>query len=466
MNRFIRLVKEITGSMHLCGPIMVTQVLYVLINSVDVMYLGRHNTTDMAGASLAMGIWVTSSLVIHGMMLAIPPIISEHRHCSTTSLTFIHQSGWIALLLSTLLAGLLLNSQLILQFIDTPDELKNLASDYLYYITPGIFAFSIFHIFRATNEGFGNSKSTMKVGFIALPLKVMISFFFINGHIDNDIMGVRGAAISTSITFLIMAAFIFYESHKILKNRKINLLTQKPKIEITPLKSLIKFGTPIALTVVLEESMFTVSILLVSSMGEVKIAAHQIGITILTFMFMIPFSISSVTAVRVASNIKQNHLSDIILAPLLFSFLLSIASALILITLSEPITKLFTSDPDIIELVKKIIPIIATIHIFDSTFITISGIMRGLGDTQIALRLCLLSHWVIAMPLSYLLIKNSVTIGGNPILPIWLCMLLGFIFASITFAFKLRKKYKDTIKQPNKINTTLTDKNIVEVPLD
>jgi len=77
-------------------------------------------------------------------------------------------------------------------------------------------------------------------------------------------------------------------------------------------------------------------------------------------------------------------------------------------------------------------------HIFDCGQILTIGLLRGLSDTKVPFYLCLISYWVVGIPVAYIL-SIQLSLGGSGIW-IGLGIGMGFCFATLGYRFKLLKE--------------------------
>lgn len=61
---------------------------------------------------------------------------------------------------------------------------------------------------------------------------------------------------------------------------------------------------------------------------------------------------------------------------------------------------LFTDAPDVVELVAKVLPLVAVMQIFDCLGAGANGLLRGIGRQAIGGPANLLAYYVISLPLS------------------------------------------------------------------
>ena len=64
------------------------------------------------------------------------------------------------------------------------------------------------------------------------------------------------------------------------------------------------------------------------------------------------------------------------------------------------IPRLFSSDPEVVEIVAQVLPLCAAFQLFDALAANCNGILRGLGRQEVGGYIQLFCYYVIAMPLS------------------------------------------------------------------
>src|ERR1700753_265918 len=126
---------------------------------------------------------------------------------------------------------------------------------------------------------------------------------------------------------------------------------------------------------------------------------------------MVPMDISSATSVRVGHAIGRvrAHLGTVaevsaagwsgIVAGAAFMLVMSV----VLLTVPAHIAALFPPAPGVIAAAVPLLMIAAGFQFFDGVQITVTGALRGAGNTTSPLLTHLVCYWVFAMPLGALL---------------------------------------------------------------
>jgi MATE family multidrug resistance protein len=78
-------------------------------------------------------------------------------------------------------------------------------------------------------------------------------------------------------------------------------------------------------------------------------------------------------------------------------------TALVFLTLPRALAGLYTGDAGVVAVAATLIPLAGVFQVFDGLQVVAGGILRGLGETRVAMLVNLLGYWVLGLPVSYLL---------------------------------------------------------------
>ena len=148
---------------------------------------------------------------------------------------------------------------------------------------------------------------------------------------------------------------------------------------------------------------FEILTLAASYFGTAPLAAQSVLATLTAFTFQIPFPISIAASTRIA-NLIGATLADAAKVSAKVAGFAAIAVGIFNITLLSSLRnylpQLFTSDPEVIDLVAKILPLCAAFQLFDALAACCNGILRGLGRQEVGGYVQLFCYYAVAMPVS------------------------------------------------------------------
>ena len=100
--------------------------------------------------------------------------------------------------------------------------------------------------------------------------------------------------------------------------------------------------------------------------------------------------------------------------------------ALVMILAPGPILRVFTQDPRVVEIGTLLLAIAAAFQLFDGVQTVAIGALRGLGDTVVPMVINLVVHWLIGLPIGYVLCFRL----GWGVTGIWIGFSTGLIVAA------------------------------------
>jgi len=150
---------------------------------------------------------------------------------------------------------------------------------------------------------------------------------------------------------------------------------------------------------VLVSVLFILSLRIADSKNLVK----SVLSTITSFTFQIPFPISIAASTRIANLIGATLADPAKISAKVAGFAaiaVGLFNVVLLSSLRSYIPQLFTSDPDVIGLVAKTLPLVAAFQLFDALAACCNGILRGLGRQEVGGYVQLFCYYAVAMPIS------------------------------------------------------------------
>lgn len=238
------------------------------------------------------------------------------------------------------------------------------------------------------------------ISLIAVGLNVIVNFILVFGALNFQGLGEIGLAYaSLAVRVLLCLAMMLYTFKKF----------RFGKIDWSAIYVLVKFSLPIAFMFFLEVLAFCTVTILSGKLGVVPAATNNIIMTIASVSFMIPLSLSSAAAVKVGHSFGahkildvKNYIKAILVMVLGFCFFSIIAFGFF----PETIMGAVTEDQSVFELGVSLLFIVALFQIVDAFQVSMSGILRGLGETKFPSMMVFVGYWIIGLPLGYYLTFN------------------------------------------------------------
>ncbi|XP_067651615.1 multidrug and toxin extrusion protein 1-like [Haliotis asinina] len=177
---------------------------------------------------------------------------------------------------------------------------------------------------------------------------------------------------------------------------------------------------------------FEISVILTGLLGGVELATHAILFQMAILMFMIAIGTAIAASVRVGNHLGEGNPMEAMTAAhvaISLIWLIALFLAMLLLLLRQVIPLAFTNEKSIVDLIIKILPMIALFHLFDAMQGVCSGVLRGLGKQLFGASMNFISYYVIALPVGALLMfKTSLQLEG-----MWSALVLSVFLQSLAF---------------------------------
>lgn len=424
-------------------PVIIAQVALTSMGFVDTVMAGGYSATDMAAVAIGTSIWFPAILFGHGLLLALTPTIAQlngsgRRH------RIAHQVGqgfWLAGLVSVLVMLVLWNAGHIIRAMDNVDDaLATKAVHYLRALLWGVPGYLFYQVGRNQCEGLSKTKPGMVVGFIGLLINIPINYILIYGHFGMPELGGVGCGVASVVVYWVMFFCLssYIKRAGAMRDIKNPLAFSRPDWAV--LKRLTQIGLPIALALFFEVTLFAVVALLVSPLGIVDVAGHQIALNFSSLMFVLPMSLGVAVTIRVGFYLGQGSTAAAAVAThtgIAVGIGMAIFTALFTITFREPIALLYNSDPAVITLATHLMFLAAIYQISDSVQVVGSGILRGYKDTRAIFYITFTAYWVLGLPSGYILALTHLVVDPMGPAGFWIGFIIGLTSAAILMMLRV-----------------------------
>jgi MATE family multidrug resistance protein len=284
-----------------------------------------------------------------------------------------------------------------------PDQPETtlLARNFLRVLLFGIPGFILFECGKRYVQAQGIFHASTLVLLACSPVNMLLNYVLVW---DKRVgMGFEGAAVAIVITYWLMPLLLLVYIYMSVGAKCWNGFTRDA---LRGWDSLIRLGVPGIIMVEAEFMAFEVLTIAASRFGTAALAAQSALATLTSLTYQVPFAISIAAATRVANYIGAAlpHSASIAArTALLAAATVSVCLGIILFVFRRSVGSLFSNDPDVIDLVARVLPCCAFMQLFDATGGVAGGILRGQGRQRIGGYLNLFFYYPVGLPLSMLL---------------------------------------------------------------
>ncbi|PMG47412.1 MATE family efflux transporter [Shewanella sp. 10N.286.52.B9] len=427
---------------QLAMPVLIAQVTQTMMGFIDTVMAGRVSAVDMAAVAIGTSLWLPALLFVQGLLLAFTPVFAHHHGANNPKAIqpLMSQAFYIAIIGSVGVLLFLSFAKTIFTMMALEPELAELSAGYLHGFMWGVPAFILYQILRGCSEGISYTLPTMVIGFVGLAVNIPANYIFIYGHFGVPAMGGAGCGIATALVFwaMLFAMMIYMQLHK--KFAEIAPFSTLNKPNWKTIWEMIKHGTPIAMALFFEVSLFAVIALLLAPLGANVVAGHQIALNFSSIVFMLPLSIGIAVSIRVGYYLGQDKLEISKLVTkigLIIAFSLAVVTAIITVSFKTEIALLYNNNPEVVALAGSLMFLAALYQLSDSIQVVAAGALRGYKDTKSAFYITLVSYWAIGMTLGYILARTDIIVPAMGAHGFWIGLIAGLTSAAVLFALRL-----------------------------
>ena len=390
-------------------PVILAQVAQTAMGFVDTIMAGAVSATDMAAVAVGTSIWLPAILFGHGLLLALTPTVAQLNGSGRRERIAeqVRQAYWLAFFVAILIMVVLWNAGYVIRAMhDIDEQLALKAEGYLHALLWGAPGYLFFQVMRNQCEGLSKTKPGMVMGFIGLLVNIPLNWIFINGHFGMPALGGVGCGVATGSVYWVMFLVMRFWVRRMGGLRDIRMQTRWSPPSRAVLQRLVSLGLPVALALFFEVTLFAVVALMVSPLGIVDVAGHQIALNFSSLMFVLPLSLGVATTIRVGYRLGQGSAEQARVAAWTAQAVgvcMVAITALFTVTFRHQIALLYNDNPEVVALAAQLMMLAAIYQFSDSIQVIGSGILRGYKDTRSIFFITFIAYWILGLPSGYTL---------------------------------------------------------------
>jgi putative MATE family efflux protein len=267
-----------------------------------------------------------------------------------------------------------------------------------------ILLFLINGIFR----GAGDAAMAMKSLWIASLLNIILCPVLINGYGPFPELGLKGAAIATTIG---RGAGVLYQCYHLFKGKgTIKIKALHFNWDMPVMKNLVKVALPATLQFIIQSGSWIVLAILVAQTGGTDASAgFQVAIRNVVFFILPAWGLSNAAATLVGQNLgaKQPERAErsVLLATKYNAFFMA-GVTLLFLFFASPIIGVYTKDEAVRYYGVLALQILGSGFIFYGIGMVMIQALNGAGDSRTPTWINLACFWFFQIPLAYILSKT------------------------------------------------------------
>lgn len=331
----------------------------------------------------------------------------------------------------------------LLELLNTPESIIDWCTSYLRILFISVASMAFYNILSGVLRGLGDSVAALLYLIIASVLNIGLDLLFV--AIIG--LGVDGVAYATAIAQTVSAILCVRRlySMKSCFDMKAEYIRWDRKYSM----GIIKLGIPSGITqVIISMSMIAVQSL-TNSFGEIFIAANVVVMRVDGFAMLPNFSFGTAMTTYAGQNVgakKYDRISQGAKQGTIMAISCSTVITGVILLFGKNFMGIFTNTPELVELSMKMMCILAVGYIAMAVLQSLSGIMRGAGDTMTPMWISIVQTICLRVPLAYLmcyLTRSTEYPNGRPE-SIFISLVMAWLLATvITCIFYTKGNWKN-----------------------
>lgn len=292
-------------------------------------------------------------------------------------------------------------------------------------------------LINAAQRGAGNTRIAMRTNLVSNGINILFNYLLINGKLGFPKLGIEGAAIATvigTVAACIMSIGSLYRSEFL--GFKELAMCKLARVKST-LISIFKISYSVFLEQILLRVGFMTVAVMAAKQGSDGLAAHQVGMNIMSLAFSFGDGMQSATVALIGQSLGRNEPENAKCyrkISLRIGNVTSVIFAMVYLLFGGAIYGLFFKEQHIIDIGINIMRIMIFIVLFQIIQVINMGCLRGAGDVLFTTFTSTISVTVIRPVASYIMCY----VFGLGIMGIWIGVLMDQVcrFTLTTIRFR------------------------------
>jgi putative MATE family efflux protein len=434
------------GVWQLAWPTIISYATHTLVRWADLIMVGPLGREALA----AVGLGGQAFFLVQSIGLLVPTGLTAllARAVGAGDMEradrVMRHALWLAAAIGTLttIAGVPLATA-ALRLYGVEPAVVTLGADYLVWLLAGNVPFVLTLVISAALRAAGDSRTPLVTGVVANVVNVALNWVLIYGHFGFPALGVRGAAMASSIAMVaqLVIQLVWWRSARLrLKPSRERL---RPDRDL--FRSLIKIGWPTAI----EGLLFAAGILwfqrLVGGYGTEAVAAYNVGAAILSLAFLPGMGFAAAASALVGQHLGNNDPDAATRSgwrATKGALVCLVVLGAVVVALARPAAALFSRDEVVQDLVVLFIYILGAVLPLMAVEYAVGGALRGAGDTFFPLAVVFTGLFVCRLiPATILALGVNAPLGW-----VWGALVLDYLARALLVARRFRGGRWKTIK--------------------
>lgn len=394
-------------------PMMLELILESIFALVDIFFVGHLPNSKNALATVGLtefSITIVYSVAM-GLSTAVAAVVA--RRTGEKDPDGAAHAGMQSLLIALIFAAVfgvlgILFAEDILRIMGASAEVIKEGAAFTRIMLGGSIVIILLFLINGIFRGAGDAAMAMRSLWIASLLNIFLCPMLINGYGPFPELGLKGAAIATTIG---RGIGVLYQCYHLFNGK--GIVKIKPthfKWNPAIIKTLVEVGWPATLQFAIQSGSWIVMGRLIAETGNTEaVAGYQVAIRNVVFFILPAWGLSNAAATLVGQNLGANQPERAEKSAMLtmkYNAIFMAAVTFIFLLLASPIVSIFTKDPEVHRYGTLALQIIGAGFIFYGIGMVMMQSLNGAGDTKTPTLINFICFWLFQIPLAYILAKG------------------------------------------------------------
>jgi putative MATE family efflux protein len=376
------------GIWQLAWPAIITNLLASLVGFVDTKIVGSLGAPAVAAATTGNRIFFIMQALLMAVTAGTTALVArawgagdrgEAEHVTRVSLGL---CAGIAVLVSV---PVMLSSHALASIFRLEAHTIDLAAGFIFWLAPFQVAFAVHFALGAALRAAGDTRTPLAIGALTNVVNVFLVYGLVFGRFGMPQLGVPGAAIASGTAFTVgaLAFVLLWWRGKLALGVGTPGSWERPRV-----RRILDIGYPAGLEQLVWQSGFLAFLWIVSLYGTAPYAAYGIGVTLLSFSFLVGWGFSIAASTLVGQHLGAGDPDAATRSgwrALRLALLAQIAFGLTIVLLAGPLARFMIDDPEVVRLTVIFIYILGSVQPLMAVEYAMGGALRGSGDTRFPL---------------------------------------------------------------------------------
>lgn len=431
--------------MLLALPMMLELVMESTFGLVDIFFVGKLGSAAVATVGLTGSVIILVFAIVMGLSMGTTAMVA--RRIGEGDPESAGVAAWQAILagvlgaIPTSILGVLLSQKLLAWMGGTAAIVAG------YGYTAMLFAGSvtIFLLFlnNAIIRGAGDAAVAMRALWLANLINIVLDPVLIFGLGPIPQLGLFGAALATTIG---RGAGVVYQMVKLFQGGgRIALTRRSMRWDGEVFIKLLRVSVTGMVQFFIATAAWLGITRIIAFFGPSVLAGYTITVRLIHFAILPSWGVSNAAATLVGQNLgagKPDRAERAVLMTGVVNFGMLGAISILFWLFANPLIRVFTSEPDVVQRGVESLRILSTGYIFGGFSMVFGQAFNGSGDTVTPAWINFFCYWCWQLPLAYALARP---LGAGVMGAYWSVVISGATWAVVGYVLFRRGKWKENV---------------------